>query len=199
MKFNKQIQAHNNSINVIEINHRLGIIITAGFDNYVFIRKIYDLELLIPIKLKPKYIITMAKVSPMNFLYIMCFNKNNKKSCIFGYTLNGLCFAKSYYDFYDTLDFTKNGNIVTWIHKKEVYILYGDNLKRINTNGKDNESKQFSNIQKKLFGSSWVKFNYFFRKNEQIPNVKIIIYINDEKNKGKNIMTLDVSKIRYFD
>ena len=199
VKFNKQIQAHNNSINVIEINHRLGIIITAGFDNYVFIRKIYDLELLIPIKLKPKYIITMAKVSPMNFLYIMCFNKNNKKSCIFGYTLNGLCFAKSYYDFYDTLDFTKNGNIVTLIHKKEVYILYGDNLKRINTNGKDNESKQFSNIQKKLFGSSWVKFNYFFRKNEQIPNVKIIIYINDEKNKGKNIMTLDVSKIRYFD
>ena len=199
VKFNKQIQAHKNSINVIEINHRLGIIITAGYDNYVFIRKLYDLELLIPIKFKSKYIITMAKVSPMNFLYIMCFNKNKKKSCIFGYTLNGLCFGKSSYDFYDTLDFTKNGNIVTWIHKKHLDILHGDSLKRINTNGKDNDSVQFNNNQKKLSGSSWVKFIYFYRKNEEISNVKIILYINDEKNKRKNIMTLDVSKIRFFD
>ena len=129
----------------------------------------------------------------------MCFNKNKKKSCIFGYTLNGLCFGKSSYDFYDTLDFTKNGNIVTWIHKKHLDILHGDSLKRINTNGKDNDSVQFNNNQKKLSGSSWVKFIYFYRKNEEISNVKIILYINDEKNKRKNIMTLDVSKIRFFD
>ena len=197
IKFNKQIQAHKKSINVIEINHRLGIIITAGSDNYVFIRKIYDLELLIPIKIKPKYIITMAKVSPMNFIYIMCFNKNNKKSCIFGYTLNGIYFAKSNYDYFDSLDFTKNGNIVTWIHKKEIQILCGDNLKKISISNKD-EANSFNHIQKKLTGSTWVTFNYFLRKNEQDPNVKIITYTLKEKTK-ELILTLDVSKMKYFD
>ena len=197
IKFNKQIQAHKKSINVIEINHRLGIIITAGSDNYVFIRKIYDFELLIPIKIKAKYIITMAKVSPMNFLYIMCFNKINKKSCIFGYTLNGLYFAKSNYDYYDSLDFTKSGNIVTWIYKKEIQILYGDNLKKINFSNKE-EANSFNHNQKKLNGSTWVAFNYFLRKNEQDSNVKIITYTLKDKNK-EFILTLDVSKMKCFD
>ena len=197
IKFNKQIQAHKKSINVIEINHRLGIIITAGSDNYVFIRKIYDLELLIPIKIKPKYIITMAKVSPMNFLYLMCFNKNNKKSCIFGYTLNGIYFAKSNYDYFDSLDFTKSGNIVTWIHKKEIQILYGDNLKKINFSSKD-EANLFNHNQKKLIGSTWVTFNYLLKKNEQDSNVKIITYALKEKSK-ELILTLDVSKLKCFD
>ena len=72
----RYIQAHNGKINVIEINKKLGIIITCGDDNYILIRKLYDFELLSPIKIKPKYIITMARVSPLNFLYIifcLCF------------------------------------------------------------------------------------------------------------------------------
>ena len=197
IKFNKQIQAHKKAINIIEINHRLGIIITAGNDNYVFIRKIYDLELLIPIKIKSKFIITMVKVSPMNFLYIMCFNKNIKKSCILGYTLNGLYFAKSNYDYYETIDFTKSGNIVTWIHKKELQILYAHNFKKIRIN-KEKEVTLFNSNKKKLIGASWVKFNYFLRKNELESNVKIITYTIEEK-KGAKIYTLDVSKMECFD
>jgi len=198
IKFNKQIQAHKGAINVIEICHKIGIIITAGNDNYIFIRKIYDLELLIPIKFKSKYIITMAKVSPKNFLYIMCFNKKEGKSRIFGYTLNGLYFAKSNYDYYDTLDFTKSGNIVTWIHKKEIQILNGYNLKKIYINSNKESSQSMQNL-KKLDGSNWVKFNYFFIKNEKDPNIKIITYINPDKNKVKQLLTLDVTKNKYFD
>ena len=194
IKYNKQIQAHKKGINVIEINHKLGIIITAGNDNYVFIRKIYDLELLIPIKIKSKYVITMAKVSPMNFLYIVCFNKNNEKSIIFGYTLNGLCFAKSNYDFYDTLDFTKSGNIVTWIHKKEIQILYADNLHKISLYNKDLDS-----IQSKLYDATWIEYSYFLRKNEQDSNVKIITYSVSDKKNMNLIVTLDVSKMNCFD
>ena len=41
----------------MEINTRLGIIVTGGEDNYIYIRKLYDLELLTPIKIKDKYII----------------------------------------------------------------------------------------------------------------------------------------------
>ena len=192
--FNKQIQAHKKAINIIEIEHRLGVIITGGEDNYIFIRKIYDFELITPIKIKSKYIITMAKVSPMNFLYIICFNKNKNKSVILGYTINGLYFAKSSYGYYDTLDFTKSGNIVTWIHKKEIQILNGYNLKDISP--KEND---FDKIQKKLIGASWIKFNYISIKNDQESNTKIITYTFFEKNKVKAILTIDVSKSKYFD
>ena len=195
IKFNKQIQAHRGAINVIEIDLKLGIIISAGDDNYIFIRKIYDFELIIPIKFKSKYIITMAKISPMNFLYVMCFNKIKQKSVIFGYTVNGLKFCKSKYEYYDTLDFTKSGNIVTWIHKKELQILASDNLKCINP-----KNKEFEENQNILKGASWVKFNYFLKKYEQEPNTKIITYtICDNNNKAKLIRTLNVSKFEYFD
>ena len=195
IKFNKQIQAHRGAINVIEIDLKLGIIISAGDDNYIFIRKIYDFELIIPIKFKSKYIITMAKISPMNFLYVMCFNKIKQKSVIFGYTVNGLKFCKSKYEYYDTLDFTKSGNIVTWIHKKELQILASDNLKCINP-----KNKEFEENQNILKGASWVKFNYFLKKYEQEPNTKIITYtICDNNNKTKLIRTLNVSKFEYFD
>ena len=199
VKFNKQIQSHKKSINVIEFVHRLGIVITAGGDHYVFIRKIYDLELIVPIKFKTKYIITMAKVSPINFLYIMCFNKNKNKSVIFGYTLNGLLFAKSDYDYYETLNFTKTGNIVTWRHKKDIHILKSDDLKKIKMKEKDPNFTQFFQNQKKLFDSSWVDYSYFNRKDEHDSNIKIITYINSDKNKNKNIFHLSVNKIKYFD
>ena len=200
IKFDRQIQAHQNSINVIEVNSRLGIIITAGEDNYVFIRKIYDFELITPIKIKSKYIITMAKVSPMNFLYIMCFNKTNgiNKSVIFGYTLNGLYFAKSKYDYFDSIDFTKNGNIVTYVGKKEIEILSGDSLSNIIINTDDKIMKE---VQTKISGASWIKFKYFSRTYE----IKPIIYKNitysifDKSRNGNFIETLDVTKIKYFE
>ena len=195
IKFNKQIKAHKNSINVIEVNHRLGIVITAGRDHYVFIRKLYDLELMVPIKIKSKYIITMAKVSPMNFLYIMCFNQNKKKSVIFGYTLNGLLFAKSNYDYYETLNFTKSGNIITWIYKKDLHILNSDDLKTI----KMDEKEEFTKIQKKLYDAYWVNFSYFTRKDEQDSIFKILTYIKRDKNKIRNIYHINVSKYKYFD
>ena len=200
IKFDRQIQAHSNSINVIEVNSRLGIIITAGEDNYVFIRKLYDFELITPIKIKSKYIITMAKVSPMNFLYIMCFNKTNgkNKSVIFGYTLNGLYFAKSKYDYFDSIDFTKNGNIVTFAGKKEIEILSGDTLSNIILNTDDKIMKE---VQTKISGASWIKFKYFSRKYE-IEHIiyKIITYsIFDKTRNGNFIETLDVTKIKYFE
>ena len=123
----------------------------------------------------------------------MCYNTIKEKSCIFGYTLNGLCFAKSNYDYYDTIDFTKSGNIVTWIHKKEIQILFGYNLKNITIN------KETSLYLEKLKGATWAKFNYFCHKNEKFSNIKIISYINNEKNKVNQILTLDLTKNKYFD
>ena len=205
-KFDKQIQAHTKAINVIEINKRLGIIITAGEDNYVFIRKLYDLELITPIKIKTKYIITMAKVSPMNFLYIMCFNKrkNKNKSIILGYTLNGLYFAKSKYNYYDSLDFTKSGNIVTFICRKEIEILSADKLQNILLNKENKDMKDIKNmndLQNKISGASWIVYNYFPRRYEDEPIInKIITFSIFDKSKGENmIKAIDVTENKLFE
>jgi hypothetical protein len=198
-KLDKQIQAHKKTINVIEINKRLGIIITAGEDNYLFIRKIYDLELITPIKIKSKYIITMAKVSPINFLYIMCSHKtkNKKKSIIFGYSLCGLYFAKSQYNYYDSIDFTKNGNIVTYVNKKAIIILSGDKLIRT----ENNDDKEMNKLQNSISGASWINYSYFCRKYEIEPIInKVITFsIFDKERRKMVIKTIDVTNIKYFE
>ena len=204
IKLNRKIQAHKKCINVIEVNFRLGIIITAGEDNYLFIRKIYDLELLIPIKFKSKFQITMAKISPLNFLYVQCFNKKINNSIIFGYTLNGLYFAKSTYNLYDSLDFTKNGNIVTFVNKYEIEVLNGYDLKKIEYKKTDSKSdKNMLIIKEKLKSSSWATFNYLFRRNE-IDNkiVKCISFSHfiSEKKRVYNLLEYaDASDFKMFD
>ena len=198
IKMERYIQAHNGKINIIEINKKLGIIITCGDDNYILIRKLYDFELLSPIKIKPKYIITMARVSPLNFLYIICYNKEKRESIIFGYTLTGLKFAKSDYSFYDSIDFTPNGNIVTYKNKNDLCILLGSNLKNIKMNKNDPNYDDFVKKKNKLNDSVWVRFDYFIRDlNEETNYNKIITYykVSDKKI----IATLDVTQNKYFD
>jgi hypothetical protein len=150
VNYEKYIQGHKGAINVIEIDLRLGIIITAGEDNYIYIRKLYDFEMLTPIKVKNKYIVTMAKISHMNLLYIICLNKINRHSIIFGYTLSGIQFAKSEYGYYTNIDFTKSGNLVSLINKMDIGILLGSNLKRLQIKESDEDCKEFMENQRKV-------------------------------------------------
>ena len=185
LKFDKNIQAHKGRINVIEIDKRLGLIITCGNDNYVQIRKLYNMELLTPIKINKKYIITMAKVSHVNFLYIMCFDEKKKKSLIFGYTLTGIKFAKSQEGYYCNIDFTHNGNIVSLLNFNEICILNGHNLERKEINEKSDEFKEYKNEEKKIKGSIWMEFNYFSINNK---DSNIIVYIKKGKSPEENII-----------
>ena len=194
----RYIQAHYGKINVIEINKKLGIIITCGEDNYILIRKLYDFELLSPIKIKSKYIINMARVSPLNFLYIICYNKEIHSSIIFGYTLTGLKIAKSDYGFYDNIDFTLNGNIVTFKNHNDLCILSGSNLNDIKMNKNDLNYEDFVKKKNKLKDSIWVRFDYFIRELDGETNYnKIITYYKVDEE--KIISTLDVSQNKYFD
>ena len=54
--FSNYIHSHNGSINMIEINEKIGVVLTGGDDNRLCIRKLYDFELLTCIKLKSKFI-----------------------------------------------------------------------------------------------------------------------------------------------
>ena len=199
----KYIQGHQGEINVIEIDKNLGIVITCGKDNYLYIRKIYDFDFLLSIKFKSKYNILMAKTSSFHFLYILCYNKIKNQNVIFGYTLAGLKFAKSEYETYENICFTESGNLVTINNKKEIIILSGSDLSKINV-GKEKVFEEFKN-------SNWTQFDFFLRKNDDDMN-KIMTFFDINKEKGKKekkneknketeyeIRTLDVKNIKCFD
>ena len=185
----KYIQCHYEKINSIDIDKRLGIIITSSDDNFIIIRKLYDFELLLPIKIKSKYQVLMTKVSPYNFLYVLCFNKQRNKKIIFGYTFSGIKFAKSNYGLFDNINIDKNGNIITLDNKKEILILSGSDLKIIN----NDELKAL----KKEKVINWLQYDNFFRRDiDKIRERKIITYFEEkekEKEKEYNIKTMNLS------
>ena len=192
IKIDRYIQCHKGKINVIEINKKYGLIITSGDDNYILIRKLYDFELLSPIKIKEKFVITLAKVSPNNFLYVLCFNKIKNSFVIFGYSLNGLKFAKSEYGFYNNFDFTEDGNIVTFKKFDKLLILSGSNLEQIKIDKHAHEAEVINKIKNVI----WLKYDYYLirGKNDIYVYNRIITYINDKKS----LITIDVSDNCFF-
>ena len=191
INFDKNIQAHRGRINAIEIDLRLGLIITCGKDNLVQIRKLYNLELITPIKIKKKYVITMAKVSPANFLYILCFDIKGKKSVLYGYTLTGIIFAKNKGGVYSNIDFTRSGNIVSLLNNKELCILNSYDLTKKEILYNQIEYKEDLEELKNIEGASWLKFIYFVKRPDSDGNDKInnsIIYIKKGKNKENNLI-----------
>ena len=181
--FDKNIQAHRSRISEIETDKRLGLIITCGNDNFIQIRKLYNFELITPIQISQKYIVTMAKVSPINLLYVMCFDKTDKKSFILGYTLTGIKFAKSEGGYYGNIDFTRSGNIVSLLNNKEICILNAYDLKRKQIK-KESGYSEFKKIEKKVEGSVWMEYKYLFKKTYNIDGTKInniIVYMKNGK------------------
>ena len=199
--FDKYITGHLGSINVLEIDERLGIVITGGDDSKIFIRKLFDFELLTCIKLKPKFSIIMAKVSQNNLLYVICFNRNIGKSIIFGYTLSGLKFAKSNYSFYTNIEFTPSGNIISLENRAKLKLLYGYNLQKIEFDKKDKDFnlmdvilQNFNDLEDSV---GWIQFNDF-KKYYGID--RSIISFTKAQSKSPNIFqTLKVTNISYFE
>ena len=193
IKFLKNIQAHKSRINAIEIDQRLGLIITCGKDNLVQIRKLYNLELITPIKIKKKYVVVMAKVSPINFLYILCFDMKKRRSIIYGYTLTGIKFAKNKGGLYCNIDFTRSGNIVSLMDNKELCIFNSYDLtKKENISKKIHHQDDLGEL-KKIEGASWLEFNYFVKKLDKDNDssdriINAVIYVKKSKNKENDNM-----------
>ena len=200
----KFITGHLGSINVLEVDKKNAIVITGGDDNKIFVRKLYDFELLTCIKLKEKFIITMIKLSPTNLLYVTCFNRNLGKSIIFGYSLSGLKFAKSAYSYYKNIEFTRNGNIITLIDDSEIKLLYGHNLNEIVINEEDKDYKKYNYVKQSFNTDSaeneWMQFNDF--KNYYGKDRSIISVISKEAKTKKvvySLKTVKVTNISYFE
>ena len=133
IEIKKYIFSHLSSIKIIEIDNSqfsLNIIITAT-NKEIFVRKLYDFELLTVINIETNYKIQMIKLSPLKLIYVMC-KGNDNKSYIFGYTLTGIKFAKSKGNFYNNFIFTNNGNlIIEYLDNGYIDILNGSDLEYI--------------------------------------------------------------------
>ena len=129
----------------------------------------------------------MTKVSSYNFLYVLCFNKVNFKNIIFGYTLSGMKFAKSEYGLYDNISINGEGHIITMNNKRELIILSGSDLTRLNNWDENNITKnikEFKNV-------NWLQFDHFIRSKDDESN-EIITFLKRKKDTSY-IKTINMS------
>ena len=135
-------------------------------------------------------------------MYVQCFNINKNSSIIFGYTLNGIYFAKSKYAFYDSLDFTRSGNVVTFVDKSRIEVLNGNDLKN-KANMNDKTSKSWETTKAKINGSFWANFNYISRRNELDKNtIKCVTFAHicsEKKNAINFLESADVTDLKMFE
>ena len=87
------IYAHDTYVKLIEINVKFEYIISTGDDGLVFIRKLYDFELLNYIKIKNNHEITDINLHNQIIL-ISVFKVKKSKIYIYSYSLNGIKLEK---------------------------------------------------------------------------------------------------------
>ena len=133
VKETKHVYCHKSSITAIEIYSKQKIIITAGEDKFIHIRKLFNFELLTTIDLTysfgnplisktPNIFPSLIKISELNLLYVLLFDFDSENNIIRGYNLNGLFFAqtekKNLRDenknnlLINNISFTKSSNLV---------------------------------------------------------------------------------------
>ena len=173
LTFINSIVAHFDPIEIIEINLNLNIIISNSKDNLILIRKLYDFELLTIIKIPKGYEIKLIKLSPLNFIYILCdyLNKEKQtKSTIFGYTVSGIKFIQCKFDVINNICFTNDGDLILGFYNRPyLYICKGSSL---------------SVIYKRLISYDNFKINkiYWFEEYHLNKKIKILMTINETKN-----------------
>ena len=94
IKKENSIRGHKSSIKMIELNEKFECIISVDNDETMFIRKIYDFELLSYIKFN-KYNKKIADINIYNQIIILTiFKIKTNKIFLYTYTLNGLNLSK---------------------------------------------------------------------------------------------------------
>ena len=140
IKERKHVYAHKSSISVIEIYSKQKIIITAGEDKFIYIRKIFDFELMTAIDLTYSFgnpivsqylniFPSMIKVSDLNLLFVMIYDYHSKKFFIRGYNLNGIFFAQTEDMLFEdnlqinNFSFTKYSNLVVGFYNSDKFLV----------------------------------------------------------------------------
>lgn len=165
-KCKRFIYAHSSSICVIEYIPRLNIIITVGDDNYIYIRKYFNFELLSYISLDSKYKVLSLKVSDVNCVYVLVYDKTQSASAnkmkVIGYTLTGIEFAESEYGMYTNMEITTSNNVILGIDETA-------------TQSNSNDKKKMNHIML-LKGCSLERIGYMRLKSCEKKSVVYVKY-----------------------
>ena len=90
----QSVYGHQSFVKIIEINNKYGFIISAADDGLIFIRKLYNFELLSYIKLN-KFNNEIIDINLYKQLIIVSvFKTKKKKMCIYTYSVNGMKLGK---------------------------------------------------------------------------------------------------------
>jgi len=202
IKEKRHVYAHKSSITSIEINNSKQIIASAGEDKFIYIRKLYDFELLTSIDLtytflnpiiskSPHIFPSLIKISDLNCIYVILYNYTLHKTIIRGYTLNGLFFAQT--DEYNTdrgnndlsynnISFNKNWNLIVGLYNfNEILLLNSFNLKI------RYQYRILEDDKNKHYGSKWLEY-------DTASSEFIVLYDNEYQ-----ILTLSEEKQNMFD
>ena len=196
--------SHKSAITAIEIYSNQRIIITAGEDKFIHIRKVIDFELLTVINLTYSFgnpIISqtcnifpsLIRISELNLLYVLLYDFDTKSSFIRGYNLNGLFFAQTDEKILkdetnnnlhiNNISFTKTSNLVVGFYNSNKYaVLQACELVPIcpfmNLKYKDNNSK---------FGIKLIEYNYSLGLFYLLYDNEFIITTPIDKSEKKNL------------
>ena len=94
VKKDNSIYGHQSFIKIIEINKNIEIIVSAGNDGIIFIRKLYDFELLSFITLNRNHKEIIEINLHKQIIILSVFNKKRKLFYIYTYSLNGIKLGK---------------------------------------------------------------------------------------------------------
>ena len=140
IKEKKHVYAHKSSISAIEIYSKQKIIITAGEDKFIYIRKIFDFELMTAIDLTYSFgnpivsqylniFPSMVKISDLNLLFVMIYDYHSKNFFIRGYNLNGIFFAQTEDMLFEdnlqinNFSFTKYSNLIVGFNNSDKFFV----------------------------------------------------------------------------
>ena len=108
--------AHKLNVSAIYYSNKLGLIVSAGDDKRIFIRKYYDLSLLTVINFENKICIDI-KLN-MSHFFCLFFDENENQHCVEVYSVNGIRVAKSDFGLINNIDFDGSGNILIGYFKE---------------------------------------------------------------------------------
>ena len=192
IKEKKHVYAHKSSITAIEINNSKNIIATSGEDKFIYIRKIYDFEILTSIDLTysfgnpiisktPHIFPSLIKISDLNCIYVLLYDLSSHRTMIRGYTLNGLFFAQTDEftqgdgrDLFNNISFNKNWNLIVGLYNLKIFLLKSYDLKpkcqkRIIEDDKKNIHKEIKWLE---YDSSAKEFIILYDSECQIMSLK---------------------------
>ena len=211
----KHIYAHKAPITVIEIYRKQNIIITAGEDKFIFIRKLFDFELLTSIdliytfgnpiiSLYQNIFPSMIKISDLNLLYVLIYDFTTQKNFIRGYNLNGIFFSQTDQMFFkdnkinlqfNNFSFTKYSSLVVGFYNSNKFFVLNPGIltpvwvKELEEKEEGKKEKKEKSKEKVEIGNKVTKFNLNNGEFYILKDHEVIFTSINDKQKLKEFET----------